>query len=457
MKIDINSELEYIYVESSYPAGFSDGYDIMECLAEKDGVDTFLVQDKAGIKYVAKCYDRKKWSIQNTIDILSDLEGYGIPKFHGTYENEEMIVTVREYIEGIPLDRYAAENEMSESDIVDIMLKLCDILIILHHRSEPVIHRDIKPKNIIVGPDKNVSLIDFDIARIYHRENDTDTTFFGTVAYAPPEQYGFSQTDSRTDIYSLGIVLRFLLTGSPRENKNIRVYRPLDKIIDKCTAFSPKDRFGDIDKVKTALLHANPGFQRLKTAGIIIIVIAAVTAAVFAGKAIYERVTYDPFSADAIPAFVSDEERIADAVDYMKEKYDTDMFDDYDEVATMGDLRKAVIKLYGLDEDYVYAFNEDIPQESDEFFFPWGYGDEQLLDRDIAVYAAVKLHDPSIVADWSSLEDDTGEYPGSRVALAFAEEHGILEGANRPDDITLGDLALILSNTDRVFESAAQD
>ena len=87
---------------------------------------------------------------------------------------------------------------------------------------------------------------------------------------------------------------------------------------------------------------------------------------------------------------------------------------------------------------------------------PWGWDDGQTLDRDAAIYAAVKAHDPAIVADWSSLKDDNGFYPGLRVAVAFAEEHGITAGANRPYDITLGELALILANTDRVFESAGK-
>ena len=80
--------------------------------------------------------------------------------------------------------------------------------------------------------------------------------------------------------------------------------------------------------------------------------------------------------------------------------------------------------------------------------------DGQTLNRDIAVYAAVKVHDPAIVADWSGLKDDNGYYPGVRVAMAFAEKTGIMTGVNRPGDITLGELALILANADRVFETA---
>ena len=95
-----------------------------------------------------------------------------------------------------------------------------------------------------------------------------------------------------------------------------------------------------------------------------------------------------------------------------------------------------------------------MPQDNEAYVLPWGWEDGQTLDRDVAVYAAVKVHDPSIVADWSSLKDDNGFYPGARVAVAFAEEYGIMTGANHPGDIPMGELAVILANADRVFEAA---
>ena len=118
-----------------------------------------------------------------------------------------------------------------------------------------------------------------------------------------------------------------------------------------------------------------------------------------------------------------------------------------------------LIELYGLDRDYVYnAQSEGLPGESDEFFMPWGWDDGQTVRKETAVYAAVKVHDPLLVAEdqWGKLEDDNGEYPGARVAMLFAEEMGILTGANRPYDITVGELALIFANADRVFDAAGR-
>ena len=443
--------------ELRYPSEFLEEYTLMECLAEQNGVDTFLVQNRDGLEYIAKCYDTKIWKLSGENHILNELEAVGLPKQIAAYENECMSVTVREYVVGISLQRYALEHELSTDEIVDICIKLCDILAILHHRKEPVIHRDIKPQNIIVKPDGQIVLIDFDIARIFRSENDTDTYFFGTVAYAPPEQYGFSQTDARTDIYSLGILLRYLLTGNTRENKNIRVYRPLARIIDKCTAFSPEERFSDVLQVKKALLCANPKAQMIKKLKISVLALAAVCLVGFGGGKLYQIITYNLFNDESIPGALNDEERIEDAVRYMKEKYGTDLFDSSpDDYATMGLVRKALIEIYGLDQEYVYAYQEegDLPEEGEAYFFSWNLDDGQTVRRDTMVYTAVKVHDAELVADWSGLKDDNGDYPGERVAVAFAEQTGIMTGANRPYDITIGEMALIFANADRVFDAA---
>lgn len=439
---------------ADYPSEFLAEYDIMECLSEHIGIDTFLVQNHNGESYIAKCYDRTLWAISDQSELLKNLNDKGLPRYQASYENEKVFVSLREYVEGVPLSRYARESELSTEEIVKICVGICDVLAYLHHRPEPIIHRDIKPENIIIRPDGSVALIDFDTARVYRSGHDTDTIFFGTRAYAPPEQYGFSQTDERADIYALGILLRWLLTGSVKENKNVKIYRPLEKIIRKCTGFSPKERFSDITQVKKALLAANPRSQGIRAAVMAICVLGIAALLGYGGWRLYRHITYSPFSGDVIPAFMSDEERVKDAVSYMKEKHNTSMFDAAGEVATVGDLRKALIELYGLDHDYVYGINEEMPQESDDYFLPWGWDDGQTVGRDIAIYAAVKVHDPAIVADWSSLKDDNGFYPGMRVAVDFADKTGISAGANQPDDIPLGELALIFANADRVFDAA---
>ena len=302
---------------ADYPAEFQEKYVLMECLSEQKGITTFLVQDPEGKNHIAKCYERDLWTIADNSSLLDGLDHKGLPKYTESFENENVLITVREYIEGLPLDRYAQENELSVKEITRICARICDILAYLHHRDEPIIHRDIKPQNIIIGPDGSVSLIDFDIARVYRSGHDTDTVFFGTLAYAPPEQYGFAQTDARTDIYSLGILLRWLLTGSTKENKNVKIYRPLDKIIRKCTGFAPKDRFADVLQVKKALLSANPRSQAVRLTCVILCAALAIGAVCYGGVRLYRYLTWSPFTEDAVPAFTSDADRVEDAVSYM--------------------------------------------------------------------------------------------------------------------------------------------
>jgi predicted Ser/Thr protein kinase len=453
------SDIENAFDASRYPAGFLEQYDQMECLAASRGTETFLVRQKDSEKlFVAKCYDHSLYSFIPESSILKALNHKGLPGFADEFQNEDTVCIVREYIEGNPLNQYIAEKRPSNQEIIAIGIALCDILIYLHGRKPPVIHRDIKPQNVILKDNGQIVLIDFDIARIYNMESESDTQFFGTREYAPPEQYGFSQTDSRTDIYSFGILLRRMLTGSERENSNARIYKPLARIIKKCTAFAPKERFTSAEAVRKALLAANPKAQRTRKALITLCSTAVLALCVFGGIKWYQYATFDPFAEGSIPAVMTNAERMSDAVSYMKDKYGTDLFDDMESYADIGFVKTILTGVYGYDSDYVHALpSEDgPPHESDKNFLPWGMGDEQYVARDVMAYVAVKIYWPDKVSDYSGLKDDNGYYPGVRVSVAFAEETGILTGVGRPEDITRGEAAILLANADRVFEATKE-
>lgn len=443
--------------DSRYPIDFLSKYDILECLASHNGMETFLVQKKeTDEQYVVKCFDKQVYTVAvSESKILKGLDHKALPKFVGEYENEITLCIVREYVKGLPLDKYVEKSAPDTHEVIRIGTELCDILTYLHTREQPVIHRDIKPQNVIIADDGMVWLIDFDIARIYEADSSTDTQFFGTKEYAPPEQYGFTQTDARADIYSLGILLRCMLTGSEKENANIHLYKPLAKVIRKCTAFSPKERYTNAEAVKKALMDANPKAQFIRKTLITVCAIAMIFLCVFAELKIYDYVTFDPFAEGNIPAVLTDEERVVDAVSYMKTKYGTDLFNDTNSYADIGFLKTVLTDAYGYDSEYVHALPtaEGPPQESEKNFFPWGFGDEQYVPRDIMAYVAVKIYWVEKVSDYSSLKDDNGVYPGVRVALAFCDDKGILTGVGRPEDITKGEVAIALANADRVYES----
>lgn len=139
---------------------------------------------------------------------------------------------------------------------------LCDILNCLHSCKPPVIHRDIKPSNIIVNSDMKVTLIDFNASKKFDSHKNYDTYLMGTAEYAAPEQFGFSQSDERTDIYALGILLNILITGCfPRD---VLCSGAVSKVVTKCTQMEPSQRYSSVIRLKAALKSAVSGASAKK-------------------------------------------------------------------------------------------------------------------------------------------------------------------------------------------------
>jgi serine/threonine protein kinase len=232
-----------------YPEAFLAKYEIMECLAQNQMGETLLVKDRFNTDYIAKCYtDTSLLSQAPENELLKKLHHSGLPEFVEEFQTEKMLCVVRKYAKGIPLSQL--EKPLAEPELLQIGVQLCDILTYLHGQRPPVIHRDIKPQNIVMDESGKITLIDFGISREYDESARADTVFFGTQEFAPPEQYGFSQTDNRADIFSLGVVLAWLLTGRT-SLKAFRIRnRRLEHIIRKCTAFAPQNRYRDAKQVR---------------------------------------------------------------------------------------------------------------------------------------------------------------------------------------------------------------
>lgn len=173
-----------------------------------------------------------------------------IPKIFHVSENDNKVIVFEEYINGITLSELLQEELYNEKSVRKIICELCDVLAILHgHR---IIHRDIKPENIMIDKKQNFKLIDFDSARIYKPYYPKDTEYLGTVGYAAPEQYGDTQTDSRADIYSVGVLMNVLLTG---KLPTVQLYGgDMGKMIEKCIQVNPDRRYQTAEELKKALI-----------------------------------------------------------------------------------------------------------------------------------------------------------------------------------------------------------
>ena len=217
-----------------------------------------------GTKWAIKSVDKKlnvQFDLLAEPNILKKLNHPALPRIIDIEEDETNIYIIEDYIDGKSLDmRLKTEKRFDEETVINWSKQLCDVLIYLHNQKpNPIIYRDMKPANLIVTKENRVKLIDFGIAREFKIDNDSDTTYMGTRGYAAPEQYGSSQTDQRTDIYSIGVTMYHLITGKspnepPYEFKKIREIDPnfsegMEYIINKCIQNDPTKRYQSMEEL----------------------------------------------------------------------------------------------------------------------------------------------------------------------------------------------------------------
>ncbi len=212
-----------------------------------------LEEDKLCVR---KCYYENWRTYENEFKILSTINHRFIPKVYESYMINDHFVMIEEYIEGKTLTTYIEETgKMGVIPALRTIYSLCSVVKFLHNQSEAIIHRDIKPDNIIYKGNDDISLIDFGIARKFKKEAEKDTVFFGTQGYAPPEQFGYGQTDNRADIFAIGKTLAFMLHGRQVGSTNgvldLDEYIPSEvrRIINKAAEFNPADRYSTISQL----------------------------------------------------------------------------------------------------------------------------------------------------------------------------------------------------------------
>lgn len=172
-------------------------------------------------------------------------------------------VVVMEFVRGETLADVVYRCDPSVALACDVFPKLCGAVRELHEAFDPpLIHRDLKPSNVMLTRD-NLTLIDFGIARSFDEAAEQDTHHFGTRAYAPPEQFGYGQTDERSDVYALGMLLYYLLAErdpSPSVAAagfaGPEVPFALRPVLQRACAFDPAARFQTVRDLKAAFLAA---------------------------------------------------------------------------------------------------------------------------------------------------------------------------------------------------------
>lgn len=239
--------------------GIDDAYHVERVLASGAGGTTELVTLDGSGPFVrkripAKLARRGVWAT------LVECDSARLPRVEATYEMPNEFVVVCDYVPGENLEQLvAARGHLDKKDALQIVAQLCEAVGALHARG--IIHRDISPTNVIVAAD-GAHLIDLGIARFRVEGATRDTTQLGTYGFASPEQYGFAQTDARSDVYSLGRMLGYLLTGiMPAEGEKYEaaleddslVSPDLRAVIQRASAMEPSARYQSAEALAAAL------------------------------------------------------------------------------------------------------------------------------------------------------------------------------------------------------------
>lgn len=201
-----------------------------------------------------------------------------VPRIVECYKTGRELVVVSEFIPGKALDAFVNEAGPSLELSLSVVPAVCAAVAELHKAFDPpVVHRDLKPANIIVseGPSGlSATLIDFGIARRYREGAAADTVRFGTRSYAPPEQYGFGQTSVRSDIYALGMIALFCITGEEAHGQpsaeslaHAGVTGPYADAILQATSFDPERRFASAEAFCTAFARRGARGERAASGG----------------------------------------------------------------------------------------------------------------------------------------------------------------------------------------------
>ncbi|GEM_PF-5162268 len=233
-------------------------YDVIGPMEDRENVICLKKKDSEKC-FILKMFPGEMGKLLNELRRLSPAGVPVIRKIITEYADQKngtkgLLYVIEDEVDGDRLDRYIVKhrNELNEAWVYHFLNHVTSILTVLHTASPPLIHRDIKPENIMIGEHGEVWLLDFNISRFYENKaagdrTNRDTWIMGTAGYAAPEQYGFMESDARSDIYSLGATLKYILDQTGIESTE------LYSVAEKCRQFNPAERYQSVAELRKAL------------------------------------------------------------------------------------------------------------------------------------------------------------------------------------------------------------
>ncbi len=228
-----------------YLTGILQTYSIVSVLSEKNGGKVLRLRHKELKRdLILRQYPQKIAAYERIKNLCCE----NLPEIYDAIDCDDGQIVLEEYIDGMTVDQIMQTGRYHSRGAKKVMRGVCEALSVLHSRS--IVHRDVKPENVMVTADGRVVLIDLNAARQVTNASH-DTVILGTVGYASPEQLGISQSDARTDIYAAGILLNVMLTG---QHPSVQLARGrLGRVVENCTAIHPDHRYSSAQKLSEEL------------------------------------------------------------------------------------------------------------------------------------------------------------------------------------------------------------
>lgn len=228
-------------------------YRIIKCIGQGGFSKVFLARHiKLDVNRAIKCIlkeDMLYEQLMREISILRSVRNENIPLIYDIEEDEDSAYIIEEFCEGESLKEYAkVNNSISINTVYEFSLQIGRLLEYLHSHKQRILYLDLKPDNLIISND-TIKLVDFG-ASIYSHEQGQASAYMGSVAYSSPEQKMGKSIDNRSDIYSFGVIMQFMMDNLVRDSdKKGNLYKSYIRILTRCTKGYPMFRYGDMKGV----------------------------------------------------------------------------------------------------------------------------------------------------------------------------------------------------------------
>jgi len=220
-------------------------YSLVAVLSEKNDCKVLRLRNKTTQQdLILRSFPKRL----DAYELLCKVRCENLPEIYDALAMDDGQIVLEEYIDGVTVEQVMQTGKYRCRGAKKVLSGVCNALTVLHDRG--IIHRDVKPENVMVDKSGRVVLIDFNASRKESAAG-KDTVIMGTVGYASPEQLGLSQSDARTDIYAAGVLLNVMLTGKHPTESFAR--GRAGRIIRKCTALNPDDRYQSAKELSAKL------------------------------------------------------------------------------------------------------------------------------------------------------------------------------------------------------------